>query len=77
MLARFNNVAVCTADLMTPHLPQAASSPQAPQGEDSGVQAKLCANIEQFSGMRNAMVYSGVSNRVLAITVSVAASKRH
>ena len=26
------------ADIITPHLPQAASSPQAPQGEDNWVQ---------------------------------------
>ena len=35
------------ADLFTPHLPQAASSPQAPQGEDNGVRRKFCTNIAQ------------------------------
>ena len=29
------------ADIITPHLPQAASSPQAPQGEDNGVRCKI------------------------------------
>ena len=29
------------ADLFTPHLPQAASSPQAPQGEDNWVRCKI------------------------------------
>ena len=28
------------ADILTPHLPQAASSPQAPQGEDNWVRPK-------------------------------------
>ena len=51
------------ADIITPHLPQAASSPQAPQGEDTGVQTKFCTNIAQSPGMRNAMVYSNVPNR--------------
>ena len=29
------------ADIITPHLPQAASSPQAPQGEDNWVRCKI------------------------------------
>ena len=29
------------ADIITPHLPQAASSPQAPQGEDNRVRCKI------------------------------------
>ena len=39
-------------DLITPHLPQAASSPQAPQGEDNEVRRKFCTNIAQSHGVR-------------------------
>ena len=51
------------ADLFTPHLPQAASSPQAPQGEDNGVQTKFCTNIAQSNVWRNVTVSTGVPNR--------------
>ena len=40
------------ADIITPHLPQAASSPQAPQGEDNWVQTKFCTNIAQSNVAR-------------------------
>ena len=40
------------ADLFTPHLPQAASSPQAPQGEDNWVRRKFCTNIAQSNVAR-------------------------
>ena len=40
------------ADIITPHLPQAASSPQAPQGEDNWVRCKFCTNIAQSHGVR-------------------------
>ena len=60
----FDNVAVSTADLITPHpSPKVTPSPQAPQGEDNGVQTKFCTDIAQSSGTRNAMVYSNVPNR--------------
>ena len=60
----FDNVAVSTADLITPHpSPKVTPSPQAPQGEDTGVQTKFCTDIAQSSGTRNAMVYSNVPNR--------------
>ena len=60
----FDNVAVSTADLITPHpSPKVTPSPQAPQGEDTGVQTKFCTDIAQSSGTRNAMVYANVTNR--------------
>ena len=44
----FDNVAVSTADLITPHpSPKVTPSPQAPQGEDNGVRRKFCTNIAQ------------------------------
>ena len=75
-------------NLMTPHpSPKVTPSPQAPQGEDTGVQTKFCTDIAQSSGTRNAMVYANVTNRATgkfsdalalreATTVSSAPSNR-
>ena len=48
------------ADIITPHLPQAASSPQAPQGEDNGVHRKT---QHRTNVARNVTVSTIVSNR--------------
>ena len=40
------------ADLFTPHLPQAASSPQAPQGEDNRVRRKTQQRTDVWRGTR-------------------------
>ena len=61
------------ADIITPHLPQAASSPQAPQGEDNWVHRKT---QHRTNVARNVTVSTIVSNRATAITVSVSASIR-
>ena len=71
------------ADIITPHLPQAASSPQAPQGEDNGVRCKIQRRTTGLRSRYGFLNYSEPGNKILcrihvarSATVSTIVSNR-
>ena len=71
------------ADIITPHLPQAASSPQAPQGEDNWVRCKIQRRTTGLRSRYGFLNYSEPGNKILcrihvarSATVSTIVSNR-
>ena len=58
----------CGADIITPHLPQAASSPQAPQGEDNWVRCKIQRRTTGLRSRYGFLNYSEPGNKILCRT---------
>ena len=56
------------ADIITPHLPQAASSPQAPQGEDNWVRCKIQRRTTGLRSRYGFLNYSEPGNKILCRT---------